>query len=284
MGDPAAGERAGSGEQSAAGERATAGGGTAVAGEPLLAVADVSIAFGGVQALAGVSLAVAAGEAVGLVGPNGAGKTTLFECIGGRLRPDGGSVRFAGADLAGVPAHRRSRLGIARTFQRVEVFPELTPVEHVLVAARARQGGGMLWRDLVRRGTPRPDEVEQARALVGMVGLADAADVPVAALGLGHTRLVELARALASSPRLLLADEPSSGLDTTETAVIAALLRRIQRERGVAVLLVEHDLALVRRAVDRVVVLDSGHVIADGPFALVVADPAVRRAYLGRSA
>ena len=278
MGDPAPGGGAGSDE------RTTAGRGAAVAGEPLLAVVDVSVAFGGVQALAGVSLAVAAGEAVGLVGPNGAGKTTLFECISGRLRPDSGRVRFAGGDLAGVPAHRRSRLGIARTFQRVEVFPELTPVEHVLVAARARQGGAMLWRDLVRRGTPRPDEVEQARAIVGMVGLAEAADVPVAALGLGHTRLVELARALASSPRLLLADEPSSGLDTTETSVIATLLRRIQRERGVAVLLVEHDLALVRRAVDRVVVLDSGHVIADGSFGQVVADPAVRRAYLGRSA
>ncbi len=252
--------------------------------EPLLAVDGLSLAFGGVRALDDASLAVGPGEAVGLVGPNGAGKTTLFECICGGLRPDAGSVRFAGLDLAGVPAHRRARLGIARTFQRVEVFGELTPVEHVLVAARAQDARSTLWQDLTGRGSPSRREVEEAMALVATVGLAEVADVPVAALGLGHTRLVELARALAVSPRLLLADEPSSGLDTGETAAIAALLRRVQRERGTALLLVEHDLALVRSAVDRVVVLESGAVIADGPFAEVVGDPAVRRAYLGRSA
>lgn len=253
--------------------------------EPVLLQVDaLAVAFGGVQALDGVSLDVHAGEAVGLVGPNGAGKSTLFECISGSLRPGSGSVRFAGEDLARVPAHRRAHMGIARTFQRVEVFPDLTPVQHALVAARARRGGGTLWPDVTGRGAPTRREQTEAEDLVSLVGLARVADVPVAALGLGHTRLVELARAVALSPRLLLADEPSSGLDTTETAAIAALLRRLQHDRGMAILLVEHDLALVHRVVDRVVVLDSGAVIAEGGFDAVVADPAVRRAYLGQSA
>lgn len=258
------------------------------AGDPsssaLLQVQGVSLAFGGVRALADVSLQVAAGEAVGLVGPNGAGKTTLFNCVCGQLRPDRGSIRFAGERLDGVPVHRRAQRGLARTFQRVEVFPEMTPLEHVLVALRAHAGDDALWKDLVGRGNPTAAEHERAHQLVDLVGLTEVADMPVAALGLGRCRLVELARALALSPRLLLADEPSSGLDTGETAAIADLLRRIQRAEGTAVLLVEHDLQMVRRSVDRVVVLDFGTVIADGPFDVVVDDPAVRRAYLGRSA
>lgn len=250
---------------------------------PLLQVDRVSVSFGGVQALTDVSLRVASGESVGLVGPNGAGKTTLFNCVSGQVRPDRGEVRFAGRLLAGVPVHHRARLGLARTFQRVEVFPEMTPVEHALVAARSRAGGGSLWKDLLGQGRPTAAELRRAGELVELVGLADVADVPVAALSLGLCRLVEMARALALSPRLLLADEPSSGLDTAETAAVAELLRRVQSEEGMAVLLVEHDLQMVRRAVDRVVVVDSGTVIAEGSFDDAVADPAVRRAYLGRA-
>lgn len=250
---------------------------------PLLEVRDVSLAFGGVRALSRVDLTVGPGEAVGLVGPNGAGKTTLFDCVCGQLRPDQGAISFAGRPLGGVPVHERARLGLARTFQRIEVFPEMTPVEHVLVAERARRRDGALWKDLLGRGRPSPAEQARAEELVELVGLTEVADVPAAALSLGRCRLVELARALGCQPRLLLADEPSSGLDTAETAVIADLLRRIQHQ-GTAVLLVEHDLAMVRRAVDRVVVLDFGHVIANGTFDEVVADPAVQRAYLGRTA
>lgn len=253
-------------------------------GGPLLDVSHVSISFGGVRALVDVSLGVGAGEAVGLVGPNGAGKTTLFNCICGQLRPSSGTVSFDGQPLDGVASYRRARLGIARTFQRVEVFPEMTPREHVVVAERARAGDGSLWRDLVGRGRPTAAEWRRADELVDLVGLGEVADTPVAALSLGRCRLVELARALAVSPRLLLADEPSSGLDTAETAAIADLLRRIQRDHGTAVLLVEHDLQMVRRAVDRVVVLDFGTKIAEGSFDEVVADPAVRQAYLGRTA
>ena len=250
----------------------------------LLEARGVSISFGGVLALDEASLTVEAGEAVGLVGPNGAGKTTLFDCISGRRRPDRGRVTFDGHMLDGLPVHRRAQLGIARTFQRIEVFPELTVRDHLLVAERARQGEAVLWKDLLNLSRPRAEELERAEAVAALVGIVDLMDVPVAALGLGTCRLVELARALACEPKLLLADEPSSGLDIHETHALADVLRSVQRERGMAVLLVEHDLPMVARTVDRVVVLDLGRIIAEGPFDRVIDDPEVRRAYLGRTA
>jgi branched-chain amino acid transport system ATP-binding protein len=251
---------------------------------PLLDARSISIRFGGVAALKDVSVTVAAGEAVGLVGPNGAGKTTLFNCLCGQLHPSGGTVSFDGHVLDGMPAHMRARLGIRRTFQRVEVFPELSVRDHMIVAERARRGDGRLWKDLLNMGKPKAEELAHVDAVLELVGLAELADVPVAALSLGHCRLVELGRALCGEPRLLMADEPSSGLDMTETAALAAVLRGVQREQGMAVLLVEHDMEMVRTAVDRVVVLDVGEIIAQGTFESVVADPEVRRAYLGRSA
>ena len=238
----------------------------------LLEVRDVSVRFGGIRALDDVNLTVGAGESVGLVGPNGAGKTTLFDCISGRIRPNTGSVSFDGRPLDGVPAYRRARMGLARTFQRLEVFPELTVRDHLMVADRGHRGAGALWRDLLNLAAVRPDEAARVDEIV---------DTPVAALGLGRCRLVELGRALACRPRLLLADEPSSGLDGHEAAAVADALRSVQRERHMAVVLVEHDLDMVARAVDRVVVLDTGMVIAEGPFDVVVAEPAVQRAYLG---
>ena len=253
-------------------------------GAALLEARGISVRFGGVQALDGVSLGVGAGEAVGLVGPNGAGKTTLFDCITGRTRPNAGSVVFDGTRLDGMAAHRRARLGIGRTFQRIEVFPELTVREHLLVAERSRRGDGALWKDLLNMGMAKPDELERVDAVVELVGLGRVADLPVAALGLGTCRLVELGRALACEPRVLLADEPSSGLDMHETEALATVLRTVQHERGMAVLLVEHDLQMVARTVDRVVVLDVGQVIAEGSFDDVIALPEVRRAYLGRTA
>jgi branched-chain amino acid transport system ATP-binding protein len=251
---------------------------------PLLDARDISIRFGGVAALKDVSVSVGPGEAVGLVGPNGAGKTTLFNCLCGQLRNDTGTVMFDGTCLDGMPAHLRARLGIRRTFQRVEVFPELTVRDHFIVAERARRGDGALWKDLLNMGRPKRDELEHVDEVLGLVGLSDLALLPVAALSLGHCRLVELGRALVGRPKLLMADEPSSGLDISETAALCQVLRKVQREQNMAVLLVEHDMEMVRLAVDRVVVLDVGAVIAEGTFAAVVANPEVRRAYLGRTA
>jgi branched-chain amino acid transport system ATP-binding protein len=253
-------------------------------GAPLLEATSVSIRFGGIAALKDVSVSVQAGEAVGLVGPNGAGKTTLFNCLCGQLRPDTGTVVFDGQHVEDLPAHHRARLGIRRTFQRVEVFTELTVRDHLIVAERARRGDGRLWKDLLNMGSPKRDELDNVVRVLDLVGLTDIADMPVAALSLGHCRLVELGRALAGQPRLLMADEPSSGLDMTETTELADVLRTVQRQHGMAVLLVEHDLEMVARAVDRVVVLDVGEIIAEGSLDTVVADPDVRRAYLGRTA
>jgi branched-chain amino acid transport system ATP-binding protein len=253
-------------------------------GSPLLEARGVSISFGGVAALRDVSLSVAAGEAVGLVGPNGAGKTTLFNCMCGQLKPSSGTVSFDGQPIGNLPAHMRARLGIRRTFQRVEVFPEMSVKDHMIVAERARRGDGALWKDLLNKGRVRPEELENVDRVLDLVGLTDLADVPVAALSLGHCRLVELGRALAGKPRLLMADEPSSGLDVNETAALANVLRAAQRDQGMAVLLVEHDMTMVSKAVDRVVALNLGEVIAEGTFADIVADAGVRQAYLGRTA
>ena len=250
----------------------------------LLEVCALSVHFGGVLALGEVSIAVGDGESVGLVGPNGAGKTTLFDCVSGRITTHSGSILYEGRRIDVMPVYRRARLGIARTFQRVEVFGEMTVREHMLVAERARRGDGALWKDLLDAGSPSRSEYELADHVLELVGLEEVADTPVAALSLGFCRLVELGRALALEPRLLLADEPSSGLDTRESEALASLLRKVQEERGTAILLVEHNLDLVGKVVDRVVVLDLGHQIAAGSLDEVIADPVVRRAYLGKSA
>jgi branched-chain amino acid transport system ATP-binding protein len=250
----------------------------------LLEARGVSKRYGGLQALTRVSLAVGGSESVGLVGPNGAGKTTLFNCICGTEVPDGGSIWMDGRRIDGMDPFRRARLGLGRTYQRIEVFPELSVREHVLVAERARRGDGRLWKDLLNRGAPTEAEMATADAVLELVGLSESANAPVAALSLGTCRLVELARALVRRPRILLADEPSSGLDVYETRTLGSVLRRVQREQGMAVLLVEHDLRMVAQVVDRVVVLDFGRQVAEGPLGEVMADPAVRSAYLGKSA
>jgi len=170
---------------------------------------------------------------------------------------------------------------MARTFQRLELFTGMTPRQHVLVTERVRAGHGHLWEDVVGLGRPGPEEQRMADEVLELVGLTDVADVPVEALALGTGRLVELARALAARPRLLMLDEPSSGLDGGETASVVAILTRVRRERGTAVVLVEHDLDMVAAVVERLVVLDFGRMIADGPVDGVLADTGVRRAYLG---
>jgi branched-chain amino acid transport system ATP-binding protein len=242
----------------------------------------VNKSFGGIQAVHSITFDVAQGECVGLVGPNGAGKTTLFNCVCGQLRPESGEVVFDGSSLVGLPTYKRARLGIGRTYQKVEVFTDMTVRDHLMVAERARRGEGRLWRDLLNLSRPTADEVERVDATLELVGITYLADTSVNALGLGNCRLVELARALASEPKILLADEPSSGLDLHETAEVAAVLRTVQRERGTAVLLVEHDLTMVADVVDRAIVMDLGAMLAEGTFDEVMADPMVRHAYLGQ--
>jgi branched-chain amino acid transport system ATP-binding protein len=253
-------------------------------GTPLLRVEGVTKIFGGIMAVSSVTFDLARGESVGLVGPNGAGKTTLFNCICGQLRPEYGIVELDGVNLVALPTYKRARMGIGRTYQRIEVFPDMTVRDHLLVAHRARHRTGRLWRDLLNLSAPTEEEHERVTAVLDLVGIGDRADVPVASLGLGSCRLVELARALVSDPILLLADEPSSGLDVNETRELASVLRNLQQEHGLAVLLVEHDLSMVGEVVDRTIVMNLGTVIAEGTFDAVMADPAVREAYLGLTA
>jgi branched-chain amino acid transport system ATP-binding protein len=249
---------------------------------PLLSLRNVSKSFGGIHAVHDISFDVAAGESVGLVGPNGAGKTTLFNCVCGQLRNDEGEILFQGSPLAGLPTFKRARLGIGRTYQKVEVFTDMSVRDHLMVAERARRGEGRLWKDLLNMSGVTKEESDNVDATLELVGIGSFADTSVNALGLGHCRLVELARALAAEPKILLADEPSSGLDVHETAEVAAVLRTVQRERGTAILLVEHDLSMVGEVVDRTVVMDLGSMLAEGTFDDVMANPVVRHAYLGQ--
>jgi branched-chain amino acid transport system ATP-binding protein len=249
----------------------------------LLEAKGVSKSFGGILALDAVTLSVEPSEIVGLVGPNGAGKTTLFNCLLGMLRPDRGEITFDGTDLSRLPTHRRARLGIGRTFQRVELFAGLTVREHLLVAERVHSGRGGLLQDLLGRGGSRPEEVARADEVLDLLGLIAHAAQPVEALTLGQSRLVEIGRALISEPRLLLLDEPSSGLDGTETEALGSVLQDVRRERSTAILLVEHDLAMVRKVVERLYVLDFGRLLVEGECAEVLRDERVITAYLGVS-
>jgi branched-chain amino acid transport system ATP-binding protein len=250
----------------------------------VLEVSGVSKRFGGIRALEDVSLAVGPGEAVGLIGPNGAGKTTLFDCVSGVTQPDRGTVRFEGRRIDGLPVHRRARLGIGRTFQRLELFTGMSVRDHLAVAERERRGDGRLWKDLLWRGGLRADEREHVEQMLAELHLEALADLPIESLSLGQGRLVELGRALIQRPALLLLDEPSSGLDSRESAELGNVLNELLATHDQAVLLVEHDIDLVHAVVKRAVVLDFGRVIAEGPLDEVLSDPTVRTAYLGEPA
>src|SRR5438132_854439 len=247
----------------------------------LLEARGIRKKFAGITALDDVTLEVAEREIVGLIGPNGAGKTTFFNCLLGLLKPDAGSVRFEGRELGGVPTHKRARLGIGRTFQRIELFTGMTPREHFIVAERVRNRRGALWKDVVFLGRSTADENARATAMLELLGLGAVGDRSVESLSLGVGRLVEIGRALMTQPKLVLLDEPSSGLDRQETAELERTLLAVHHERDLAILLVEHDVELVRSFVRRVYVLDFGTLIASGPTETVFADDAFRRAYLG---
>jgi branched-chain amino acid transport system ATP-binding protein len=188
---------------------------------------------------------------------------------------------FNGRDITRLPVYKRARLGFGRTFQRVELFTGMTVRDHLLVAERARLGTGRLWKDVLNLANPTAKEQRRAHETLDLLGLLDVADVPIESLSLGRARLVELGRALMTEPLLLLLDEPSSGLDQSETMELVSTLQTVQRQRGTAILLVEHDVEMVQAFASRLYVLDFGVVIASGPTAEVMDDEAVRKAYLG---
>ena len=253
------------------------------AGAAVLEARGVTVRFGGLTALSDVSLAVAPQSIVGLVGPNGAGKTTLFGVLSGLLGPTAGSVFLHGREITNEPPRARARAGLARTFQRTELFADLTVREHLALAYRARHARPRLWADLLGRSTGNPlSEQERVGQLLAVLGLGPVAERPARALPLGTGRLVEVGRALATDPSVILLDEPSSGLDVHETEQLAATLRRARAEQGVALVLVEHDLDLVLGLSDVVNVLDFGIMIASGTPAEVRADLRVRAAYIGQ--
>jgi len=247
----------------------------------LLETQEITKRFAGITALDEVSIKVARGEAVGLIGPNGAGKTTFFNCLLGMLRPDRGRVLFDGRDISGLPIHKRARLGFGRTYQRIELFGGMTVRDHLLVAERARLGTGSLWKDCLNLAKPSDEERERVDRTLELLGLDDVGDRQVEALSLGRGRLVELGRALMTEPLLLLLDEPSSGLDQHETQDLVRTLQEVQRDRGTAILLVEHDIGMVQAFASRLYVLDFGTLIAQGSTSEVLSDAAVQRAYLG---
>jgi branched-chain amino acid transport system ATP-binding protein len=246
-----------------------------------LAVTGLAKQFAGIRALDEISLHVDPAERVGLIGPNGAGKTTLFNCILGVLPADSGRVELEGTDIMGLPVHVRAKRGIGRTFQRMELFPDASVREHLLIADRLRHGTGSMWKDLIGRGSATQAEVARADAMLELLGLADLSDAPIERLTLGKGRLVEVGRALMTQPKLLLLDEPSSGLDRAETAALAKTLHDVQVEKQFAILLVEHDVELVANFTTRAYLLDFGRIIVQGPTAEVMASEQMRSAYLG---
>ncbi len=239
---------------------------------PLLHVDQVVVKFGGVTAVDHADFTAEPGTITGLIGPNGAGKTTCFNVISGLQRPTSGRVRFDGHDVTSKSVDARARRGMGRTFQRLEAFGSLTVRENVLVALDIHRGV----RALFKSGDRRADE------LLERVGIASYAQERADSVPTGTARLLELARALACEPRLLLLDEPSSGLDESETDDFGALLRALAGD-GTAILMVEHDMDLVMSVCDDLHVLDFGAVIASGPPAVIRADPLVQKAYLGYS-
>ncbi|HET6262277.1 MAG TPA: ABC transporter ATP-binding protein [Chloroflexia bacterium] len=253
--------------------------------EPMLSVRDLTRSFGGLLAVNGVSFDIYPGEIYGLIGPNGAGKTTVLNILSGLLPPSSGTITFQGQRIERLPAHRIARLGVARTYQNIRLFAAMNVLQNVVVGQHSRMQGTLAERLVFSPRVRREEEAarQKALALLESVELAGVAEEPASALAYGNQRRLELVRALASDPRLLLLDEPAAGMNAAESQVLGTRLRSLA-DQGLTLLVIEHDVALVMSLCDRIGVLNFGNLIAQGTPEEIAANPEVIEAYLGAEA